>query len=248
MTEPEAAPIEIDGVPRQRNVKWVVLAAVLVAAATAYFLLRDFLSLAALAAREEQLRAFAATSPAVAIGTAFLVYVIVTGLSLPGAAVMTLVIGWMFGFATGTVLVSFASTLGATLAFLFARFLLRESLRKKFSERLQNFERNFEKDGPFYLFTLRLIAGVPFWMVNLLMGLTTIQTRTFWWVSQLGMLPGTMAYVYAGSTIDLQAAANDGLSGLVSGELLIAFTILGLLPITIKKLVERFRRTKDATG
>lgn len=222
-------------------VKFAVLAAFVATAGGVYFAFGDQLSLAALAEQEEWLRSTAREKPIVALAAAFAIYVVVTGLSLPGAAAMTLIIGWLFGFLTGTLLVSFASTLGATLAFLVARFALRDTLRQKFGERLTTFEHNLEKDGPFYLFTLRLIVGVPFWMVNLLMGLTPIKTRTFWWVSQFGMLPGTMAYVYAGSTINLQALAKDGVTGLVSKELLIAFTVLGLLPITIKKLIERFR-------
>lgn len=210
-----------------------------IAAGTVYYFFGDQLSFTALAEKEQWLRETALENPVLAIGAAFLLYVAVTGLSLPGAAVMTLVIGWLFGFARGAVLVSFASTLGATLAFLFARFLLRDSIRDKFGDKLSTFEKNLEKDGPYYLFTLRLIPAVPFFVINLVMGLTPIKTRTYWWVSQLGMLPGTLAYVYAGSTIDLQRLAADGVAGLVSKELLIAFAILGLLPITIKKGLAR---------
>lgn len=220
--------------------KIVALIAFAAAAGAVYYFFGDQLSFSALAEKEQALRTFADQNAVLALGAGFALYVAITGLSLPGAAVMTLLIGWMFGFARGTILVSFASTLGATLAFLFARFLLRDSIREKFGDRLKSFEQNLEKDGPYYLFTLRLIPAVPFFVINLVMGLTPIKTRTYWWVSQLGMLPGTMAYVYAGSTIDLQKLATDGVSGLVSTELIIAFAVLGLLPITIKKGLEWF--------
>lgn len=220
--------------------KIVALIAFAAAAGAVYYFFGDQLSFSALAQKEQALRTFADENAVLAIGATFTLYVVLTGLSIPLASVMTLLIGWMFGFVRGIVLVSFASTLGATLAFLFARFLLRDSIREKFGDRLKSFEKNLEKDGPFYLFSLRLIPGIPFFVINAVMGLTPIKTRTYWWVSQLGMLPGTMAYVYAGSTIDLQKLATDGVSGLVSKELVIAFAVLGLLPITIKKGLEWF--------
>ena len=163
----------------------------------------------------------------------FALYVAVTGLSLPGAALLTLIAGAIFGLLWGTLIVSFASTLGATLAFLVARFLLRDWVQSRFSEKLKAVNRGVAKDGPFYLFTLRLVPLFPFFVINLVMGLSPIRATTFYWVSQIGMLPGTLVYVNAGT----QIASIDSLNGILSPTLLASFALLGVFPLLAKKLV-----------
>ena len=188
-------------------------------------------------------------NPLLVYGLAFLIYVCVTGLSLPGAAAMSLVIGWYFGFWRGLVLVSFASTTGATLAFLLSRYLLRDAVQQRFGGRLQAFNEALRREGAFYLFTLRLILGVPFFVINVVMGLTPLRVSTFWWVSQIGMLPGTCVFVFAGSEFpSLQELAEQGAGGILKPSLFIAFLILGVFPLAIKKIVERFRRNPKWTA
>ena len=151
----------------------------------------------------------------------FAAYVAVTGLSLPGAAIMTLVAGAIFGLLWGTVIVSFASSLGATLAFLTSRFVLRDSIQGKFGDKLAAINAGIAKDGPFYLFTLRLVPAFPFFVINLVMGLTPLKARTFYWVSQLGMLAGTIVFVNAGTEI----AKIESLRGILSPGLIVSFTL-----------------------
>jgi uncharacterized membrane protein YdjX (TVP38/TMEM64 family) len=167
----------------------------------AYFAFGGIFSLDYLATKETELEQLRNSHPILIMAFAFLIYVLATGLSLPGATLMTLVVAWCFGFWKGLVLVSFASTCGATLAFLLSRYLLRDIIQSKFGERLKTFNESLDREGAFYLFTLRLIPAVPFFVINVVMGLTRIRTTTFWWVSQLGMLAGTCVYVYAGSNI-----------------------------------------------
>ena len=151
---------------------------------------------------------------------------------------MTLIIGWLFGFWSAMLIVSFGSTAGATVAFLLSRHLMRDAIQNRFGERLFKFNEALEREGAFYLFTLRLIPVVPFFVINVVMGLTPLRVTTFWWVSQVGMIPGTAAYVYAGTSVpDLQTLATKGAGGIISPQLLGAFVILGLLPIVIKKVL-----------
>lgn len=178
--------------------------------------------------------------PVTVIGVYMLIYIVVTALSLPGAAVMTVAGGAMFGLVTGTIVVSFASTIGATLACLVARYLLRDGIQKKFGDKLVKINEGMEKEGGFYLFSLRLVPIFPFFIINLVMGLTSIPLRTFFWVSQLGMLPGTIVYVNAGKEL----AKIDSLSGILSPGLLLSFILLGLLPIITKKLLGLLRQRK----
>lgn len=178
--------------------------------------------------------------PVLVICGYLLLYVLVTALSLPGALVMTLAGGALFGFMAGTVIVSFASTIGATLACLAARFLLRDWVQRRFGERLTPINRGIDKEGAFYLFSLRLIPVFPFFLINLAMGLTGMRLLTFYWVSQLGMLPGTIVYVNAGREL----AGIDSLSGILSPGLIISFVILGLFPLTAKKIMGWIRRKK----
>lgn len=250
--QPKAAPVsgaETDARSRAVGGPWapiVVLAAAVVTVVVVYWQFGHLLKLNYLAERESQLREFQQSAPALVYGAAFLIYVLVTGLSLPGAAVMTLLMGWYFGFWRGVVLVSFASTSGATMAFLLSRFLLRDAIQQRFGKRLQSFNDALQREGAFYLFTVRLIPQVPFFVVNVVMALTPIRTWTFWWVSQLGMLAGTMVYVYAGSRVpDLQTLADQGVTAVISPgrltQLTIAFVLLGLFPITVKKLLNWWR-------
>ena len=169
-----------------------------------------------------------------------LAYVLVTAFSLPVATAMTLFGGALFGFSTGFVVISFASSVGATLAFLMARFLLKDSLQKKYGQHLTKVNEGFAREGAFYLFALRLVPAVPFFVVNALMGLLPIKTRTFYWVSQLGMLPATAVYVYAGTEL----GKISSLSHIVSPSLLAALALLGLLPIAAKKALGFLRSQK----
>lgn len=161
------------------------------------------------------------------------IYIIATAISLPGAAILTLLGGSIFGFTKGLILVSFASSIGATLAFLISRTVLRDSIQSKFGDKLKTFNDGIEKEGTFYLFTLRLVPIFPFFMINMVMGLTTIRTASFYIVSQLGMLPGTAVYVNAG----VQLSKIDSLSGILSIEMLLSFALLGMLPIGSKKII-----------
>ena len=173
-----------------------------------------------------------ASQPLLVIGAYFSLYVIVTALSIPGAVILTLAGGAIFGLGWGTVIVSFASSVGATLAFLAARFVLRDSIEARFGQRLAEFNRGIEKEGAFYLFTLRLVPLVPFFVINLLMGLTKMKPLTFYGVSQLGMLAGTAVYVNAGT----QLARLDSLQGILSPVLLGSFALLGVFPLLARRL------------
>lgn len=209
----------------------------------------DQLSLSQLAARESEFRMYQAAHPVLIYVAAFAAYVLVAGLSLPGATAMTLLMGWLFGLWRGILVVSFASTLGATLAFLLSRYLLRNAIQQQFGTRLKTFNEALEREGAFYLFTLRLIPAAPFFVINVVMGLTPLRLGTYWWVSQLGMLPGTAVYVYAGSNFKggLQGLAEHGVAGILTTELLISFVLLGLFPILVKKLFGRLRPAAAAT-
>lgn len=171
--------------------------------------------------------------PVLTAAVYFLIYVAVTSLSLPGAAVMTLAGGAVFGLFWGVVLVSFASTIGATLAFLVSRFLLRDMIQGRYGEKLKAVNAGVEKDGAFYLFTLRLVPAFPFFVINLVMGLTPLATRTFYWVSQLGMLAGTLVYVNAGTQLGRIESVND----ILSPGLIASFTLLGIFPLVMRKIV-----------
>jgi pyruvate/2-oxoglutarate dehydrogenase complex dihydrolipoamide dehydrogenase (E3) component/uncharacterized membrane protein YdjX (TVP38/TMEM64 family) len=218
----------------------LVLSAILVLVAL-FFALggHRYLTLEELRARQEELRQFHAAHPWQAVLGYFLVYVAVTGLSLPGATVLTLFGGAIFGLAWGTLIVSFASSLGATLAFLASRFLLRDWVQARFGERLRAVNDGVAKEGAFYLFALRLVPAFPFFLINLAMGLTPIRTWTFYWVSQLGMLAGTVVYVYAGA----QLAEFRLSAGLVA-----AFTLLGLFPLAAKKALDAVKARRAYAG
>ncbi len=208
------------------------------------FDLGDYLTLAGIKAGVAEWEAFYAANPVAVLAGFFAVYVAVTAASLPGAALMTLAAGALFGVVTGTILVSFASTLGATLAFLSARHVLRDQIEARFGERLKAINAGLVRDGAFYLFTLRMIPAFPFFMVNLVMGLTRIPTTTFVWVSQLGMLLGTVVYVNAGT----QLARIESLAGIASPGVIGSFVLLGIAPWLAKGVIGVLQRRKAYAG
>jgi pyruvate/2-oxoglutarate dehydrogenase complex dihydrolipoamide dehydrogenase (E3) component/uncharacterized membrane protein YdjX (TVP38/TMEM64 family) len=224
----------------------LVLIALLIAAVLAYysFDLGRYLSLDYFKSQQAAIETWRAAQPMKAALVYFLAYVVITSLSLPGAAVMTLAGGAVFGLLWGTVLVSFASTLGATLAFLVSRFLLRDWVQGQFGDRLRAINAGIAREGGFYLLALRLVPVFPFFVINLVMGLTTLPTRTFYWVSQVGMLLGTIVYVNAGT----QLAKIESLSGILSPAILASFALLGIFPLIAKKITARLRTAKVYGG
>ncbi len=222
--------------------KKAVLALVLIGALAAYFAfdLGQYLSLENFKASQADIVAAKDAHPALYIAGFFLLYVAVTGLSIPGAAIMSLVAGALFGVVIGTLIVSFASTMGATLAFLSSRYLLRDWVQGKFGERLRAVDDGLEKDGAFYLFTLRLIPVFPFFVINLLMGLTRIKTGTFFGVSQIGMLPATIVFVNAGT----QISRIESTAGLLSPTLIASFVALAFFPWAAKGIVAVVKRSR----
>jgi len=210
----------------------LLFVAVLVAAFFVFDLGRYF-SLEYFQSQRAALDAYRDAHPVLTALVFFAVYVALAGLSLPGATLMTLAAGAIFGLLWGTLIVSFASSIGATLAFLVSRFLFRESLQRRFGDKLRTLNEGFEKDGGYYLFTLRLVPAFPFFIINLLMGLVAIGTGTFYWVSQVGMLAGTLVYVNAGT----QIAALRTLSGILSPEIIGSFVLLGVFPLIAKRAI-----------
>ncbi|WP_337847931.1 FAD-dependent oxidoreductase [Sphingomonas sp.] len=221
--------------------KIVIIAAVVLAIfAFLYFDGASLLTLENLKARQSEIDGWYHTHPLGVIAIFSLIYVALTAFSVPGAAVLTLAAGAIFGLVVGTVLVSFASTIGATLAFLGSRYVLRDPVQKRFGNRLEPINNGIKRDGAFYLFSLRLVPVFPFFVINLLMGLTPIRARTFFWVSQAGMLLGTIVYVNAGT----QLARIDSLGDIASPGLLASFAALGLLPWVGKWLLSGIRRRR----
>ena len=223
---------------RSRLALLLVLAALV--AAFFVFDLGRFFSLEWFKSQQAAIEAFHRSHPWQTAAALFLIYVAVTGLSLPGALPLSLAAGAIFGLLWGTILVSFASSIGATLAFLASRFLFRQAIHRRFGDKLRAIDAGMEKEGPFYLFTLRLVPLFPFFMINLAMGLTSIRTWTFYWVSQLGMLAGTMVYVNAGT----QIAQIESLRGILSPGLLLSFALLGVFPLIAKNAVNWLRARK----
>jgi len=218
----------------------LILIAVLGLAVAAFFAfdLQQLLSLQTLKRHQADLEALYARRPGLVVGAYAAVYIAVAALSLPGAAILTLAGGAVFGLGVGTLVVSFASSAGATLAFLASRYLLRDAVQARFGARLADVNRGNERDGAFYLFTLRLVPLIPFFAVNLVMGLTRMRVGVYYLVSQVGMLAGTLVYVNAGT----QLARIESLSGIVSPGLLGSFVLLGLFPLIAKRLVGALRR------
>ena len=219
-------------------VRWLLVLALL-GAVVAFFALglQHQFSLEVLKARQHDLAAFRHAHPVWLAAGFFLVYVAFTALSLPAATLLTLAVGAVFGLLEGTVLVSFASSIGATLAFLASRFVLRDAVQQRFGKRLSTINEGVQREGGFYLFTLRLVPLFPFFVVNLVMGLTTLSVHTFYWVSQLGMLAATVVYVNAGT----QLASLDSLSGILSLRIIGSFVLLGVFPLLARWIVQWFK-------
>ena len=216
--------------------KKLILLLALLGAVVAFFALDlgRYFSLDYIQSAQAEFAALYAARPALVAGAFFAAYVGVTALSLPGAAILTLLAGAIFGLVAGTLIVSFASSIGATLAMLSARYVLRDSVKARFGARLADIDKGVEREGAFYLFTLRLVPLFPFFVINLLMGLTKMKAATFYWVSQLGMFAGTLVYVYAGT----QLAQISSLKSIISPGLATALVLLGVFPLLAKKVVD----------
>ncbi|MDQ6982451.1 MAG: FAD-dependent oxidoreductase [Mariprofundus sp.] len=223
-------------------IKKVLLILIVLGSMVGFFVfdLDQYLTLESLKQSQGDFAALNAESPWLVAASFFMVYIIVIALSLPGAAIMTLAAGALFGLVIGTLLVSFASSIGATLAFLVSRFLLHDTVQRRFGDKLKAINDGIAKDGAFYLFTLRLVPVFPFFLINLLMGLTPLRAATFYWVSQVGMLAGTLVYVNAGT----QLANIDSLAGILSPGLLLSFALLGIFPILAKKIAQYFQKRR----
>ncbi len=192
-----------------------------------------------LQARHQALLLYCQQAPRQSAALYFMLYVLVTTLSLPGAALLTLLGGVLFGLWPGILLVSFASTLGATLAMLVSRYLLRDWVQHRFAGPMRTVNDGVARDGAFYLFALRLMPLFPFFVVNLLAGVTRLGVWRYWWVSQLGMLPGAIVYLNAGHQLGQITSLHD----ILSPGVVFAFTLLGLLPLITRWLFARFSRT-----
>ncbi|MBO6766858.1 MAG: FAD-dependent oxidoreductase [Erythrobacter sp.] len=222
----------------------IILALAALIAAYFFFGLGDYLTIEGIKQVAGEVGGYYQRNPVQVIALFFLAYVAVTAASLPGAAVMTLAAGALFGVLVGTIVVSFASTLGATLAFLASRYVLRDSIEARFGERLKTVNQGLERDGAFYLFTIRMIPLFPFFVINLVMGLTRIKAWTYAWVSQVGMLLGTIVYVNAGT----QLAQIDSLAGIASPAVLVSFALLGIAPWFAKAIIAWIKRRKVYAG
>lgn len=213
-----------------------ILVLILLAAGIILFFAFDldrFLTLNYLKSSRNEFQAFYDLHPFSSIFGFFLIYVAIVGLNLPGAAVLGLAGGALFGFTTGVIIISFASSLGATIACFFSRYLFRDYVQQKFGDKLEKVNKGIQEEGAFYLFTMRLIPAIPFVVINLVMGLTPIKLRTFYLVSQVGMLPGTMVFVNAGKELGKITSVSD----IVQPSLIISFIVLGLFPLFVRKAV-----------
>jgi pyruvate/2-oxoglutarate dehydrogenase complex dihydrolipoamide dehydrogenase (E3) component/uncharacterized membrane protein YdjX (TVP38/TMEM64 family) len=228
-----------------RTSKILIVVAIL-AAITAFFAfdLGQYLSLDYFKSQQAAIDDYSRANPGTTVAIYAAVYILVTALSLPGAAVMTLAGGAIFGLLWGTIIVSFASTIGATLAFLAARFLLRDTVQRRFDESMKSINAGVRRDGALYLFMLRLVPAFPFFVINLVMALTPIRTLTFFFVSQIGMLAGTVVFVNAGT----QLAKIDSLGGILSPELIGAFVLLGVFPLIAKAIVRMIKARRALRG
>lgn len=224
---------------KNKIINKIIIITVLIGLVAAFkvFNLGDYLTLGYIKASQQRFELLYNEHQFLVIAGYMLMYILVTSLSLPGAAVMTLAGGALFGLLTGTIVVSFASTIGATFACFVSRFILRDWVQGKFGDKLKTVNVGIEKEGAFYLFTLRLIPVFPFWLINLVMGLTKMPLKNFYLVSQIGMLPGTMVYVNAGKEL----AKIESLSGILSPGLILSFVLLGIFPIITKKLLSLYK-------
>ena len=227
-----------------KNSKKIIAVIVLIGLVAAFRILglQNYLTLSHLKDSREQLALLYAAHKLLVIAAYMGIYIFVTCLSLPGAAILTLAGGAFFGLWSGTLIVSFASSIGATLACFVSRFVLRDWVQEKLGSKWRIVNDGIGKEGAFYLFTLRLIPVFPFWIINLVMGLTRMPFKTFYWVSQVGMLPGTIVYVNAGREL----GKVESLSAVVSPGLIFSLAALGLFPIVAKKSVALFKSKKSS--
>ena len=225
------------------NFKRGILLAIVIGLIGAFFVfdLGQYLTLESLKSNQQQLADSIQQNWFQAFIGYFLLYVVVTALSLPGAAILTLGAGALFGLGWGLLLASFASTIGATFAFLVSRFLLRDWVKKTFSNKIKAIDEGIAKDGAFYLLSLRMVPLFPFFVINLVMGVTGIRTLTYYWVSQVGMLIGTVVYVNAG----LQLVEINTLADIVSADLILSFVLLGLFPLIAKFIINMLKQTPE---
>lgn len=228
----------------QKNWPKLLLGGIIVTLIILYFVLGldQYVNFEELKARQAELQTFTSQNLASALAIYFVVYVLTAALSLPGAAILTLAGGAFFGFATGLVVVSFASSLGATLAFFLSRYLFRDAIQNRFGNRLEAINEGIRREGGFYLFSLRLVPLFPFFIVNLLVALTPIGIWRFYWISQMGMLPGTMVYVNAGT----QLGKLESLSGILSPGIILSFVLVGILPLVAKSLLKLSSRKNQS--
>ena len=231
---------------KNKRVKTLLLIVVFIIVIALYFAfdLQKYLTLEYLKSSKVFFISSYEKNPILVMACYFIVYVVMTAFSIPGAIFLTLAGGLLFGLFVGTVIVSFASTIGATLSMLFGRFLLREWVQSRFSSQMKSINSGINKDGGYYLFTLRLVPVVPFFVINLGMGLTRLRTITFYFVSQLGMLPVTLVYINAGSEI----AKIESLGDILSTTLIGSFAVLGIFPLLVKNMfafIEKRRRKND---
>ena len=219
----------------------IIVAAAVLFAAYYFFDLGHYINLSYIKSSQDRFHKIYAEHGFAVIASYMLFYITFTALSLPGVLVMTLAGGALFGLTAGTVIVSFSSTIGATLACFVSRYLLRDWVQSRFGDKLSGINEGIQKDGPFYLFTLRLVPIFPFFVINLVMGLTTMRLSMFYLVSQIGMLPGTIVYVNAGRAL----SRIESLSGILSPGLIVSFVLLGLFPIVTKKILGWYKKRKE---
>jgi uncharacterized membrane protein YdjX (TVP38/TMEM64 family) len=216
----------------------LLLALVLVVVTIVWWLPPDLLTLENLKARQSDIELYRSQHPVLTVLIFCTIYIALTALSIPGAVFMTLIGGAIFGLVSGTIWVSISSTLGATLAFLMSRYFFQNAVKQKFGDKLSTIEENFSKDGAFYLFSMRLVPAIPFFLINLAMGLTPIKTHHYMLASWAGMLAGTAVYVNAGT----QLSKLDSLSGILSPPIIISFLLLAAFPYIARKLLSLIKK------
>jgi len=216
----------------------LLITLVLAIAAIIWWLPEDFLTLDNLKARQSDIEHFRQSNPLLSVLIYCGIYILFTALSIPGAAILTLAGGAIFGLFYGTIWVSISSTIGATLAFLLSRYFFKDAVKQKFGDKIATIEENFKKDGAFYLFSLRLVPVFPFFVINILMGITAIKTAAYAMVSWAGMLPATIVYVNAGT----QLSKLDSLSGILSPPIIFSFVLLAAFPFIARKLLSILRK------
>jgi uncharacterized membrane protein YdjX (TVP38/TMEM64 family) len=222
----------------------IIIAAAIIIAAYFFFDLGHYINLTYLKGSQERFRMLYGEHEVAVVAAYMVVYILFTALSLPGAAIMTLAGGALFGIIAGTLIVSFSSAIGATLACFISRYLLRDWVLTRFGDRFAKLQKGIVEEGPFYLFSLRLVPVFPFFIINLIMGLTPMRMGTFFWVSQMGMLPGTIIYVNAGREL----SKIESLSGILSPGVIFSFVLLGLFPIAAKKLLGWYKVKRGMNG